>query len=65
MKKITAASTVAVAFAFTGCGFFGSGEAVKQDPGRTVYRASEAAPDVPETTTVQEQVAGEKRSKLF
>ena len=63
MKKITAAVTVAAAFA--GCGFFGSGEAVKQDPGRTVYRADGAAPDVPQTAPVQEEVPGEKRSKLF
>jgi hypothetical protein len=65
VKKLTAIFTVAAAFVFAGCGFFGSGEAVKQDPGHTVYRASEAVPDVPETTTVQEQVPGEKRSKSF
>jgi hypothetical protein len=65
VKKIIAAFTVAAALAFAGSGFFGPGEAVKQDPGRTVYRGSEAASEVPETTTVQEHVPGEKRPKLF
>jgi hypothetical protein len=65
VKKITAAFTVVAAFAVLGCGFFGSDEAVKQDLGRTVYRAAEAPPDVPETSPVQEQVPGEKRSRVF
>ena len=65
MKKIAAEVTVAAAFAFAGCGFVGSGEAVKQDPGRTVYRADGAAPDVPQTEPVQEEIPGEKRSKVF
>jgi len=63
VKKITAALTVVTAFAFAGCGFFGSHEAVKQDPGRIVYRAAEAPPDVPETASVREQVPGEQLSK--
>jgi hypothetical protein len=33
MKKINAAFTVGSALAALGCRFFGSGEAVKQDPG--------------------------------
>jgi hypothetical protein len=65
VKKITAAFAVVIALAVAGCGFFGSGEAVKQDPGRAVFRAAEAPPDVPETTPVREQVPGEKRSRLF
>ena len=64
-KKIPTAVTVAGAFAFAGCGFVGSGKAVKQDPGRTVYRADGVAPDVPQTEPVQEEIPGEKRSKLF
>ena len=52
MKKITAAFTIVVALAVAGCGLFGSGEAVKQDSGRTVYRAAEAPPDLPDATPV-------------
>ena len=62
---MTAAFAVVFLLAVAGCGFFGSGEAVKQDPGRTVYRAADAPPDVPETTPVREQVPGEKRSRVF
>jgi len=60
------AGVFAVVFtlAVAGCGFFGSREAVKQDPGRAVYRAAEAPPDVPETTPVREEVPGEKRSRV-
>ena len=58
------AFTIAVAFAIAGCGFFGSGEAVKQDPGRTVYRAAEAPPDVSDATPVRQEVPGEKRSRV-
>ena len=62
---MTAAFTGVVALAFAGCGFFGSSEAVKQDSGRTVYRAAEAPPGVPETTPVREQVPGEKRWRVY
>ena len=62
MKRLIAALTILIALAIAGCGLFGSGEAVKQDPGRTVYRAAEAAPpDLPDTTPVRQQVPGEKR----
>jgi hypothetical protein len=61
VKKITAAFTIVVALAIAGCGLFGPGEAVKQDPGRTVYRAAEAPPDVPDIAPVRQQVPGEKR----
>jgi hypothetical protein len=64
MKKLTAAFTIAGTVALGGCGLFGPGEAVKQDPGRTVYRAAEAPPDLAETTPVRQQVPGEKRSRL-
>ena len=64
MKEITAAFSLVVALAIAGCSLFGSGEAVKHDPGRTVYRAAEAPPDVPETTPVHDQVPGEKRSRV-
>jgi hypothetical protein len=61
VKEITAAFTVLVALAIAGCSLFGSGEAVKQDPGRMVYRAAEDPPDVPDVTPVRQQVPGEKR----
>ena len=55
---------IAGALAIAGCGFFGSGEAVRQDPGRTVYRAAEAPPDLPDIAPVQQEVPGEKRSRV-
>jgi len=61
MKKVTAAFTIAGTLALGGCGLFGPGEAVRQDPGRTVYRAAEAAPDLPDIAPVRQQVSGEKR----
>jgi len=65
VRKITAAFTIVVALAIAGCSLFGGGEAVKHDSGRTVYRAAEAPPDLPDAVPVQEPVPGEKRSKLF
>jgi len=61
VKKIAAAFTIAVALAIAGCSLFGSGEAVREDPGRTVYRAAEAPPDLPDYAPVRQQVPGEKR----
>ena len=52
-----------VALAIAGCGLLGSGEAVKQDSGRTVYRASEAPSDQPDIAPAQQQVPGEKRAR--
>ena len=65
MKKIIPALTALVALAVAGCSLFGSGEAVKQESSRTVYRAAEAPPDLPDAVPVQQEVPGEKRSKLF
>ena len=67
VKKITAAFTTLFALAVTGCSLFGSGEAVKQGSGRTVYRAEEAPPDLSDAVPapVPQDVPGEKRSKLF
>ena len=67
MKKLTAAFTTIVALVIAGCGFFGSGEAVKQDSGRAVYRAAEAPPDLSDAVPAPapQEVPGEKRSKLF
>lgn len=64
MKKLTAAFTIVVALAIAGCGLLGSGEAIKQDSGRTVYRAAEAPPDQPDIAPVQQEVPGEKRSRV-
>jgi hypothetical protein len=45
-----------------GCGIFGSGEEVRQEPARTVYRAPEQSPlDVPEMPPLREKVPGETR----
>jgi len=67
VKKLTAAFTILVALAVAGCGLLGSGEAVKQDSGRTVYRAAEAPPDLSDAVPAPatQEVPGEKRSKLF
>ena len=65
MTKLIAAFSTIVALATAGCGLVGSGEAVKQDSSRTVYRAAEAAPDVSDEMPVrQEVVPGEKRSRV-
>jgi hypothetical protein len=64
VKKLTAALTILVALAVAGCGLLGSGEAVKQDSGRTVYRAAEAPSDLPDIAPVQQEVPGEKRSRV-
>ena len=61
MKKLTAACTIAGALGIAGCGLFGSGEMVREDPGRAVYRAAEAPPDLPDFAPVRQQVPGEKR----
>ena len=65
MNEITAGFTIVVALSIGGCSLFGSGEAVKQESSRTVYRAAEAPPDLPDAVPAQGEVPGEKRSKLF
>ena len=64
VKKIAAVLTALLAFAVAGCGLFGSGEAVKQGSGRTVYRAEEAPPDLSDAVPAPapQEVPGEKRS---
>jgi hypothetical protein len=60
VKEIVAVLTIAGSLAIAGCGLFGSGEAVGQQSGRTVYRAPEENPlDVPDVTPVREKVPGE------
>ena len=49
-----------IAGAFAGCGFFGSQEQVRQEPGRTTYRVPEDnSLERPDITSVQEKVPGE------
>ena len=64
MKKLAAGFTIVVALPIAGCGLLGSGEAVKQDSGRTVYRAAEAPADLPDVAPVQQAVPGEKLSRV-
>jgi len=67
VKKLAAAFTTLFALAAAGCTLLGSGEAVKQDSGRAVYRAEEATPDLSDAVPAPapQEVPGEKRSKLF
>jgi hypothetical protein len=67
VKKLRAAFTTLFALAAAGCSLFGSGEAVKQDSSRTVYRAEESLPDLSDAVPAPapQEVPGEKRSKLF
>jgi len=64
VKRLTAAFTIVIALVIAGCGLLGSGEAVKQDSGRTVYRAPEAPPELPDIAPVPQEVPGEKRSRV-
>jgi hypothetical protein len=51
-----------IAGAFAGCGFFGTPEQVRQEPGRTTYRAVEDnSLERPEITPVSQKVPGESR----
>jgi hypothetical protein len=67
VKKLSVAFISLFALAAAGCSLFGSGEAVKHDSGRTVYRAEEAPPDLSDAVPAPapQDVPGEKRSKLF
>jgi hypothetical protein len=62
VKRIVAIFTIAGSFAIVGCGAFGPGEEVRQEPARTVYRAPDQSPlDVPEMPPLREKVPGETR----
>jgi PAS domain S-box-containing protein len=51
-----------IAGAFAGCGFFGTPEQVRQEPGRATYRAVEDnSLERPEITPVSQKVPGESR----
>jgi len=62
VKEIVVLFAIAGSLAIIGCGVFGPGEEVRQEPARTVYRASEQSPlDVPEMPRLREKVPGETR----
>jgi hypothetical protein len=51
-----------MAAAFAACGFFGAPEQVREEPGRTTYRAPEDnSLERPDITPVPEKVPGESR----
>jgi hypothetical protein len=51
-----------IAGAFAGCGFLGTQEQVRQEPGRTTYRVPEDnSLERPDVTPVPEKVPGESR----
>ena len=59
---VHAAVLFSIASAFAACGFFGPQEQVRQEPGRTTYRAAEGnSLERPDIIPVQEKVAGESR----
>ena len=62
VKGIVALLTVAGALTIAACSFFEPGEAVREESGRTLYRAAEENPtDATEVTPVREKVPGESR----
>jgi hypothetical protein len=62
VKGIVALLMVAGALTIAACSFFESGEAVREDSGRTLYRAAEENPtDRPDVTPLREKVPGETR----
>jgi hypothetical protein len=62
VKGIVALLTVAGALTNAACTFFEPGEAVREESGRTLYRAAEENPtDRPDVTPLREKVPGETR----
>jgi hypothetical protein len=62
VKGFVALLTVAVALTIAACSFFEPGEAVREESGRTLYRAAEENPtDRPDVTPLRERVPGETR----
>ena len=62
VKGIVAVLTVAGALTIAACTFFEPGEAVREESGRTLYRAAEENPaDRPDVTPLREKVPGETR----
>jgi hypothetical protein len=62
VKGIVALLTIAGSLTIAACSLFGPGEAVREEPGRTLYRAAEENPlDAPDVTPLREKVPGESR----
>jgi hypothetical protein len=62
VKGIVALLTVAGVLTIAACSFFEPGEAVREQSGRTLYRAAEENPtDRPDVTPLREKVPGETR----
>jgi hypothetical protein len=62
VKGIVAFFTLAISLTLAACSFFEPGEAVREESGRSVYRAAEENPlDNPEMVPMREKVPGETR----
>jgi hypothetical protein len=62
VKGIVALLTIAGSLTIAACSLFGPGEAVRQESGRTLYRAAEENPaDAPDVVPLREKVPGESR----
>jgi hypothetical protein len=62
VKGIVAILTIASSLTIAACSLFGPGEAVRQESGRTLYRAAEENPaGAPDVAPVREKVPGESR----
>jgi hypothetical protein len=60
VNRIVFALAIAGTLFLSACGFFGSGEEVRQQPRRTVYRSAEEIPtDEPIIVPKKEKVPGE------
>ena len=62
MKEFVALLTIAGSLTIAACSLFEPGEAVRDESGRTLYRAAEENPaDAPDVTPLREKVPGETR----
>ena len=62
VKGLVALLTIAASLTLAACSLFEPGEAVREESGRTLYRAAEENPtDRPDVTPLREKVPGESR----
>jgi len=62
VKEIAVVFAIVGSLAMVGCSLLGSGEEVRDEPRRSIYRAANENPvDNPDVTPVQEKVPGESR----
>jgi hypothetical protein len=62
VKEIVVVFAIAGSLAMAGCSLLGSGEEVRDEPRRSIYRAANESPvDNPDVTPVREKVPGESR----